>query len=95
MSVLVGFVVEMTEHERGWGQRPDGFLVFETEAKAKSYVQKEIANRTKSDPDDYVVYHLRGYMEVCLEIISRIISREFIYVDRISELMAYDTGKYK
>lgn len=62
------YLVEMTEYERGWGSRPDGFLVFTTEQKAKAYIETVLAERNNSrliPPDYYVNYEYIGPKPVC------------------------------
>jgi hypothetical protein len=59
----VFYVVEMVEHERGWGQRPDGWLVFHTEDWAAAYIKRMTADRVGPAPDEYTSYHPLGYKE--------------------------------
>lgn len=86
---IVAYVIQMTEHERGWGQRPDGYLVFGTEADGKAYVIKEISSRISPvAPDIYVSYDVVGYKQCAPSIIEAIAKseRQFIYVDHLKEL---------
>jgi hypothetical protein len=89
-NVMVVFVVEMTEYERGWGSRPDGNLAFVSEDAAKKYVQKQTADRTGPAPDEYVAYDLVGYRECTPAFFQKLKdnSRGFQYFDRLGELKA-------
>lgn len=86
--VTVVYIVEMTEHERGWGQRPDGNLAFVTEADAKSYVDKVTADRKGPVPDEYTSYHMVGYRECSAEFFSRFEKNKTVrlYVHRLGDL---------
>jgi hypothetical protein len=85
---LVVYVVQMTEYERGWGQRPDGNLAFVNEADAREYVALQTADRTGPVPDEYVAYNLVGYRECSKAFFEqlRCNDRGFKYFDRIGEL---------
>lgn len=85
---LLAFVVEMTEYERGWGQRPDGYLVFATQEIAAAHVHNETKNRTGPVPDEYVRYDLIGYKPVSAEILRKIELNGRTYVDRLGDLTA-------
>lgn len=88
----VVFIVEMTEYERGWGQRPDGFLAFVTEDAAKAHVYEETADRTGPAPDEYVSYSMIGYRACSSAFLQKTLTaatsldRPFIYVDQVREL---------
>lgn len=88
----VVFIVEMTEYERGWGQRPDGFLAFVTEDAANLYVQEKTKGRKfGSAPDVYVAYNMIGYRVCSATILQKTLAaassdRPFIYLDKIQEL---------
>lgn len=66
---IVFYIIEMVESERGYGQRPDGFLVFHTEQVAKEYVQRMTAGRRGPAPDTYTMYNTIGYRE-CISSIA-------------------------
>ncbi len=55
MSTLLKVVlVEWTEYERGWGQRPDGCSLYLTEQSAKQHIQEEFDSRDSNYvPDEY------------------------------------------
>ena len=49
------FTVELTEHERGWGQRSDGKRTFPNKGLAQAFVKRVNArNNLKTVPDIYV-----------------------------------------
>lgn len=83
---VCAFIVEMTEYERGWGQRPDGFLVFPTQEAAKAYVDNETKDRTGPVPDEYVRYDLIGYKPVSAAIMRKLELNGRTYVDKLQEL---------
>jgi hypothetical protein len=89
-SPTVAYIVEMTEYERGWGSRPDGYLAFPTEADAKAYVTKETAERSIHNvPDEYIAFSMVGYRECSPRIIESMANsgcRGFTYIDRLDEL---------
>lgn len=53
---VVAFRVELTEYERGWGQRPFDTLYFDNEAEARQYAidYNRKHNTESSAPDWYV-----------------------------------------
>ena len=85
-NVTVVFVVEMTEHERGWGQRPDGNLAFVDEQTAKAYVDKETKDRTGPAPDEYISYNLLGYRACTSAFLKTVKGKGQVYFSRLSEL---------
>ena len=46
------YCIEWTEHERGWGCRPDGFTLHATAEDAKQYID-DYWRMPNSAPDDY------------------------------------------
>lgn len=87
-QATVVYVVEMTERERGWGQRPDGFFAFPTEEKAKAYVNNQTKDRTGPAPDEYVSYDLIGYRECSQAFLDKLAEGRHsrVYFDRLGEL---------
>lgn len=48
--------VRLTEYERGWGSRPDGFHDFDSLSKARTYqIKFNKQNTAKTAPDWYMV----------------------------------------
>ena len=45
--------VDWTEHERGWGQRPDGHTLHFSRELADAYIRRYWAQMPKEAPDDY------------------------------------------
>ncbi len=88
-SPTVAYLVEMTEHERGWGYRPDGYMAFQTEADAKAYVNRQTAGRSIHNvPDEYVSYDLVGYKECSQRVIDAMANNggRGLYIHRLNEL---------
>jgi hypothetical protein len=88
-SPIVAYLVEMTEYERGWGSRPDGYLAFPTEADARAYVTRQTAGRSIHNvPDEYVAYSMVGYRDCSQRVIDIMqhSGRGFTYIDRLHEL---------
>lgn len=58
-----GFFVSITEYERGWGSRPDGYFIFEDKEAAQKFVSGVAKERAKhtSVPDDYDSYDYAGW----------------------------------
>jgi len=50
------FLVQVTEFERGWGSRPEGFLVFETEQDRTQFLKDMNAQKGYVVPDYYWDY---------------------------------------
>ncbi len=88
--VTVVYIVQMTEHERGWGQRPDGNLAFVSEASAKEYVNEATKDRKPPVPDEYTSYHMDGYKECSPAFFKRFAKEKkvHLYVHRLADLMA-------
>lgn len=63
-------VVEGTEYERGWGQRPNGFIAFKTKNDALSFIDRYNArfNSDSNVPNEYTVYTYIGVKECSAEI---------------------------
>jgi len=48
--------VDITEYERGWGQRPDGHILFDSKKEAEDYIKEHNAQNNKARvPDIYWV----------------------------------------
>jgi hypothetical protein len=56
------FRVELTEYERGWGQKPWDILYFDNKAEARKYADDYNKEHNNKDyvPDWYVVAEYRG-----------------------------------
>jgi hypothetical protein len=55
-------VIEGTEYERGWGQRPDGFVAFTSEAAARKFIVEYDRkwNSAEHAPDEFTKYEYIG-----------------------------------
>ncbi len=54
-------VVEVVEHERGWGQRLIDSIEFVSEEKAQAYINEINSHNTASEaPDTYIEAHIKG-----------------------------------
>lgn len=63
---IVRYKVQLTEYERGWGQKPWESKYFDTEAEAKKYAQdyNNTHNNEKTVPDWYVRADYVGKVEL-------------------------------
>jgi hypothetical protein len=86
-TVTVVYMVEMTEYERGWGQRPDGFLAFVDEECAKAWVADTTKDRTGPAPDIYVRYSKIGYKPCSRKFAEDVGHKGRMYVNRLSDLV--------
>lgn len=86
--IKVLYIIDITEHERGWGQRPDGHIGCLTEAAADEYIKRKTTGRTGHAPDIYESYSKRGYVEVSPTVYMSFASTnaESMYFDKLSEL---------
>jgi hypothetical protein len=88
----VVYIVKATEYERGYGSRPDGYLVFATEEQAAAFVdarEQEESRNAFDAPDYYVNYDMVGYEKCSDYIFNNVIGngRGWYYINRLSELM--------
>ncbi len=63
------WVVQWTEYERGWGQRPDGLTLFETKEEADAHIsqhweREKVRNPSGRTPDEYSSPDAPALMEV-------------------------------
>lgn len=47
------YVMEWVEHERGWGQRPDGYSLHASEQACRQYIDRHWALMPNKVPDEY------------------------------------------
>lgn len=47
------YVMEWVEHERGWGQRPDGYSLHASEQACRQYIDRHWARMPNEVPDEY------------------------------------------
>jgi hypothetical protein len=82
------YVLEITEHERGWGVRPDGYYIFENKAAADQFLTRELAGRTGPVPDEYESYSHVGYRAVGLEFqrMLEVTKASRVHIRQLSEL---------
>lgn len=84
------YMVLMVEYERGWGSRPDGYLVFANEDSAKAYIIKQNEGRSMLDvPDYYIQYELIGEAPCSLDFQLALVASElgFLAVDDKAEML--------
>lgn len=80
MTQVCGFFVQATEYERGWGSRPDGYVIFASEEQATRFISEDIAGRTKNSvPDYYVDYTKAGWNPITAEEIKILSARGKVY----------------
>jgi hypothetical protein len=89
VEARVLFVIEIIEYERGWGQRPEGYLAFLNESSADNYIADEYKGRTSEAPSVYLNYQKIGYKDASSEAILSVKTAENkrIYIDNISQLL--------
>lgn len=57
MSILALYRVSLTEHERGWGLRPDGYIFTMSREDAQEYIKDSLESMPKDYvPDCYISY---------------------------------------
>ena len=87
MAILVAFVVEATEFERGWGQRPDGYVCFEHEDFATTFLKEDHDKKVgTSVPDYYVNYTKVGYKECSRRNMDKIRDHGKLWINNFNEL---------
>ena len=87
-SPPTSFVVQMVEHERNWGSRPDGFAAFANEAAAEVYIKERTSHRIGRAPDNYIEYEKVGLWPTSFQNLDLISAAPngFIYIDNAQEL---------
>lgn len=82
-------VIEGTEHERGWGCRPDGYVAFTTKEAAETFIADYNArhNTAKHAPDEYTVYNYIGLKECSIGFYKAVAGRKAKHFDRFSDLL--------
>jgi hypothetical protein len=92
-DVRVIYAIELVEHERGWGTRPEGYIGFLTEADADAYIKDENAAEVKRNPsgvatDVYWSHHKIGYLPCSPTFLKEVKKIGKRYFDRVAELEA-------
>ena len=85
-TVKMGYPVLMIEYKRGWGSKPDGYLIFRTSEARAAYIAKKYADRDpRQVPDYYVNYELVAPVELSEATEKKWNEKgtEFIYVDEL------------
>lgn len=88
-GVNVVYLVEMIESERGWGQRPDGYLAFRSEQNAINHIRGVTKDRTGPAPEVYTIYNPIGYKECSQSFLDKLLAKGEdgrVYIDRMREL---------
>lgn len=82
------YVLRITEHERGWGSRPEGYYVFGSKDDATAFLIRETAGRTGVAPDVYESYDHVGYHPIGPEFqrMLEITKATKVHVRRLDEL---------
>ncbi len=83
-------VIEGTEYERGWGQRPDGIIAFPSKAQAEAYIvdYNKKNNTAKTAPDEYTVYNYIGIKECSAEVYKAVLANGRHYTNSARDLMS-------
>lgn len=83
-------IVQGTEYERGWGQRPDGYVAFTTEAAAKEFIIDYDAryNNLPTVPDEYTKYAYVGVRQCSFEFMDLLIAAKsgYRHIHNLQEL---------
>lgn len=85
--VLAVHVIEGTEYERGWGQRPDGYVAFPSAQDAAKWIKEYDLkyNNEDSAPDEYTKYSYIGLRQCSAGVGSRVTASGY-HINRIIEL---------
>lgn len=80
-----GYPVLMVEYERGWGSKPDGYLIFKSAAIRDAYIAKEYAGRSSAGaaPDYYVNYNVKPTIQLLPESVHKFNAEGYFYVDKL------------
>lgn len=75
MAKTTVHVVSGTEHERGWGCRPDGYIAFLTEAAANDWINEydTTVNCRPTVPHEYTTYSYQGIKECSVEFYREVV----------------------
>jgi len=84
------WLVEWTESERGWGQRPDGAYYYPTETIAKKETKKSLTVMRKREaaiyngatPDEYSFPETPRFVAVSKKLAKEIQEKGYAYRDR-------------
>lgn len=82
-------VIEGTEYERGWGQRPDGYVAFLSEEAAKAYINeydKDFNNLART-PDEYTKYEYVGATRCSNGFFNVVTTKGRHFFDKLSEML--------
>ena len=81
-------VIEGTEYERGWGQRPDGYVAFLSKEAAEAWMADYIKRNhtSKEAPDEYTSYTYVGIRECSMSFFNAVSTAKLKHFDRTSEL---------
>jgi len=85
-NAIVLAVVECTEREQGWGQRPDGYFGFLTAEEAKAFIHEQTKDRTGRAPSIYTDYEYIGFKETTKENLLEVARTRKKYFDRLGDL---------
>jgi hypothetical protein len=82
-------VIEGTEHERGWGCRPDGYVAFRSQEAAETWIREYVArNHTApTAPDEYTSYRYIGIRECSQGFLNVVAKKGLKHFTRTSELL--------
>lgn len=86
---IEAFVLECTEYEREWGQRPDGYLIFQTAEDLSKFEADDLRAKraTTETPGYYVAYQRQPSRTARANFFDNLpLDRRYRYVDKLSEL---------
>jgi hypothetical protein len=85
-NALVLAVVECTEFEQGWGQRPDGYYGFLTEEEANEFIRAQTKDRTGPVPYIYTHYEYIGLKETTKDNLLAVTHSRRKHFNRLEDL---------
>lgn len=56
MAENIGWRIDFTEFERGWGSRPDGYILFKAKAAAEAYYEEHWSSYPAGPAPDYYIH---------------------------------------
>lgn len=83
-------VIAGTEHERGWGCRPDGYVAFTSKLAAYEWIDSynKRFNSSPRVPDEYTTYDYVGIKECSQAFLNEVGARGLKHFERSQELTA-------
>lgn len=81
------YVYDVIEHERGWGIRPDGYVIFIDQDTAEKWREDKYNARTGSVPDYYDTYEGGRWQPVHESLYNKAKAEEYVWVESLNEII--------